>query len=67
MTDPGDSHLFLIILVYGWYTPLKEISMHIVRLLERRFPSHKRSISVILIVVSLSLLLLGIGLMFVQL
>lgn len=66
MTDRGNSHLFLIILDYGWYTPQKEIPMHIVRLLERHFPSHKRSISVILMVVSLSLLLLGIGLMFAQ-
>jgi hypothetical protein len=38
--------------------------MHIVKLLERRFPKHKGSITAALFVASLSLLLLGIGLMF---
>ena len=40
--------------------------MHIVKLLERRFPKHKRSITGILFTLSLSLLLLGLGLMFLQ-
>jgi len=40
--------------------------MHIVKLLERRFPAQKRSITAILMLLSLSLLLLGIGLLFLQ-
>ena len=40
--------------------------MHIVRLLERRFPKYKGSIPAVLLVLSLSLLLLGLGLMFLQ-
>jgi hypothetical protein len=40
--------------------------MHIVKLLERRFPKHKRSFTSTLLVLSLSLLLLGIGLMLLQ-
>ena len=39
--------------------------MHIVKLLERRFPKHKGSIPATLFVLSLSLLLLGIGLMLI--
>ena len=40
--------------------------MHIVKLLERRFPKHKGSITATMFVLSLSLLLLGLGLMFLQ-
>ena len=40
--------------------------MHIVKLLERRFPKHKGNITAILMFLSLSLLLLGVGLMFLQ-
>ncbi len=40
--------------------------MHILKLLERRFPKHKGSITVVMLLLSLSLLLLGIGLMFFQ-
>ena len=64
MTGLGDSNLLLIIPIPGWYTHLKEVLMHIVKLLERRFPRHKGSITVVLMVLSLSLLLLGMGLMF---
>lgn len=37
--------------------------MHIVKLLERRFPKHKARILPVLLLLSLSLLLLGAGLM----
>ncbi len=40
--------------------------MHIVKLLERRFPKHKGSITAVLLALSISLLLLGLGLMFLQ-
>jgi hypothetical protein len=40
--------------------------MHILKLLERRFPKHKASITAVMLLLSLSLLLLGIGLMFLQ-
>jgi hypothetical protein len=40
--------------------------MHIVKLLERRFPKHKRSSTGVLLALSLSLLLLGLGLMLIQ-
>jgi hypothetical protein len=40
--------------------------MQIIKLLERRFPKHKGSITTVLLVLSLSLLLLGLGLMFIQ-
>jgi hypothetical protein len=40
--------------------------MHIVKLLERRFPKHKGSITAILMLISLSLLLLGLGLMYIK-
>ena len=66
MTGRGDSYPFLIIPIPGWYTHLKEAPMHILRLLERRFPKHKGSITAALFVLSLSLLLLGIGLKFLQ-
>jgi len=65
MTDRGDSHLFLINPL-GWYTCLNQrrSTMHLVKLLERRFPKHKGNITAILLVLSFSLLLLGLGLMF---
>ena len=67
MTGQGDSNLLLIIPLPGWYTHLKgSVPMHIVKLLERRFPKHKGSIAAALVVLSLSLLLLGIGLMFLR-
>ena len=37
--------------------------MHIVKLIERRFPNHKAGITAALVLLSASLLLLGIGLM----
>jgi hypothetical protein len=37
--------------------------MHIVKLIEHRFPKRKGSITTILMLLSLSLLLLGLGLM----
>ncbi len=40
--------------------------MHIVKLIERRFPNRKGSITTTLVVLSASLLLLGLGLMFLQ-
>jgi hypothetical protein len=40
--------------------------MHIVKLLERRFPKQKGSVITILLFLSLSLLLLGLGVMFLQ-
>ena len=40
--------------------------MHLIKLLERRFPKHKGSITATMFVLSLSLLLLGLGLMFLQ-
>ena len=40
--------------------------MHIVKLLERRFPKHKGIITVVLILISASFLLLGVGLMFIK-
>jgi hypothetical protein len=40
--------------------------MQLIKLLERRFPQHKGSITAALFGLSLSLLLLGIGLMFLQ-
>jgi hypothetical protein len=40
--------------------------MHIVKLIERRFPKHKGSITAVLVFLSISLLLLGLGLMFIQ-
>jgi hypothetical protein len=47
-----------------WYET--EVPMHIVRLIERRFPNHKASITTTLACLSVSLLLLGIGLMLVR-
>jgi len=40
--------------------------MHIVKLLERRFPKQKGRVLPILLFLSVSLLLLGVGLMFIQ-
>lgn len=40
--------------------------MHMVKLLERRFPKHKGRITALLVFLSLSLLGLGIGLMLIQ-
>jgi hypothetical protein len=40
--------------------------MHLVRLIERRFPQRKTSITSVLLVLCLSLLLLGVGLLFLQ-
>jgi uncharacterized membrane protein YqjE len=40
--------------------------MHIVKLIERRFPERKAKIVSVMLFVSISLLLLGLGLMFVQ-
>jgi hypothetical protein len=40
--------------------------MHIMKLIERRFPKHKASIIALLVFLSVSLLLLGLGLMLIQ-
>ena len=40
--------------------------MHIVRLIERRFPNRKGSIISILVLLFASLLLLGLGLIFIR-
>ena len=40
--------------------------MQIVKLLGRRFPKHRRSIIAVLLLLALSFLLLGLGLMFAQ-
>lgn len=40
--------------------------MHIVKLIERRFPNRKAGIIPTLVLLSASLLLLGIGLLFIQ-
>jgi len=40
--------------------------MHIVKLLERRFPKQKGGVLPVLLFLSVSLLLLGVGLMFIQ-
>jgi len=40
--------------------------MHIVKLLERRFPKRKGSIGTILVLSSIILLLLGLGLVLIQ-
>jgi len=40
--------------------------MHVVKLLERRFPKQKKSITAVLMFLSLSLVLLGLGLLFMQ-
>ncbi len=40
--------------------------MHIVKLIERRFPERKGKIVPVMVFLSISLLLLGIGLMFIQ-
>jgi hypothetical protein len=37
--------------------------MHLIKLIERRFPNRKASVTGVLVLVSTSLLLLGIGLM----
>jgi len=39
--------------------------MHIVKLLERRFPKRKGSVIAVLLFLSFSLLLLGVGLMLI--
>jgi hypothetical protein len=40
--------------------------MHIVKLIGRRFPKHKESVIAVLMLISLSFLLLGLGLMFIK-
>jgi hypothetical protein len=65
MTALRDSHLLLIIL---WlvYSRERRFAMHIVKLLERRFPKKKGNITSILLFLSFGLLLLGVGLLFLQ-
>ena len=43
-----------------------EVSMHIVKLIERHFPNPKTSITARLLFLSLSLLVLGLGLLLIQ-
>jgi len=68
MTAKKDSHLLLINPIHDWYTCLQEwrSAMHIVKLLERRFPKQKGRVLPILLFLSVSLLLLGVGVMFIQ-
>jgi len=40
--------------------------MHIVKLIERRFPERKVRVVPLMVFLSVSLLLLGLGLMFIQ-
>ena len=40
--------------------------MHIVKLIERRFPERKVKIVPVMLFISISLLLLGVGLMLIQ-
>jgi hypothetical protein len=40
--------------------------MHIIKLIERRFPNHKTVIIIVSLLLSIGLLLLGLGLMFIQ-
>ena len=40
--------------------------MHIVKLIERRFPKHKAAITAVLVFLSVILLLLGLGLMLME-
>jgi hypothetical protein len=40
--------------------------MHLVKLIERRFPNHKAGITAALVVLSLSFLALGLGLLFIR-
>jgi hypothetical protein len=40
--------------------------MHIVKMIERRFPERKGKIIPLMVFLSISLLLLGLGLMFIQ-
>lgn len=40
--------------------------MHIVKLIERRFPKQKGRITGLLVLLSMSLLLVGMGLLFLQ-
>jgi hypothetical protein len=40
--------------------------MHIVKLIERRFPERKAKVVPLLVVLSISLLLLGLGLMLIH-
>ena len=40
--------------------------MHIVKLLERRFPKRKAEVSAIMFLLSASILLVGLGLLFIQ-
>lgn len=46
--------------------PERRFMMHIVKIIERRFPNHKRSITTVMVLLSVSLLLLGLGLLFLQ-
>ena len=40
--------------------------MHLVKLIERRFPNRKASVTATLLLLSTSLLLLGVGLMLIR-
>jgi hypothetical protein len=68
MTGRQDSYRLLINCIPSWYTYRNErrCIIHIVKLLERRFPQHKGKITTVLGLVSISLLLLGLGLMFIR-
>ena len=68
MTGGWDSHLLLINPIPDGYTcPNKSrYSMHIVKLIERRFPKQKGNIASILWLIALVLLLLGLRLMFLR-
>jgi hypothetical protein len=40
--------------------------MHIIKLIERRFPRHKTGITAVSLLLSLSLLLIGVGVLLLQ-
>jgi len=40
--------------------------MHLVKLIERRFPKHKANITAVMVFLSISLLLLGLGLILIK-
>jgi hypothetical protein len=52
----------VVFYLYNW----TEVPMHIVKLIERYFPERKGKIVPVLVFLSISLLQLGLGLMFIQ-
>ena len=48
------------------YVIERRFTVHIVKLIERRFPKHKTSITAVMVFLSISLLLLGLGLILIK-